>query len=385
MRVGSSGQTAWLEVPHSDSLTPGSVVSLELWVRPDAPVDCDGNNNYRLLLSKGNISGPYAVILEDGEVVRIRVHAGGVERDALADHNLPIGEWSHIGATYDSSTGQLRLAINGEPAGAHDGPPAPLDASAAPVMIGGPGGVRPACPTNDGNFQGAIDEVKISRNLRDLSFAPRPGNHARFVDQSVPPQVEAGQPFQASFRFRNLGTTAWAPALLHRLGSQAPQDNNTWGTGRVELTGKTQPGEIATITAQLTAPAEPGVVPMQWKLVHEGAEWFGDLSGELAIEVRARRHPHHRRRHHQRRQLRRHRQRRARRPRLPPPPPPRATTPAPPPAPPAPPRPPASPAPAPATTTRGDAGCACQHNKPAPAPAGLALLTLLALRRRARR
>ena len=104
------GQTAWLEVPHSDSLTPGSVVSLELWVRPDAPVDCDGNNNYRLLLSKGNISGPYAVILEDGEVVRIRVHAGGVERDALADHNLPIGEWSHIGATYDSSTGQLRLA-----------------------------------------------------------------------------------------------------------------------------------------------------------------------------------------------------------------------------------------------------------------------------------
>lgn len=379
------GQTAWLEVPHSDSLTPGSVVSLELWVRPDAPVDCDGNNNYRLLLSKGNISGPYAVILEDGEVVRIRVHAGGVERDALADHNLPIGEWSHIGATYDSSTGQLRLAINGEPAGAHDGPPAPLDASAAPVMLGGPGGVRPACPTNDGNFQGAIDEVKISRNLRDLSFAPRPGNHARFVDQSVPPQVEAGQPFQASFRFRNLGTTAWAPALLHRLGSQAPQDNNTWGTGRVELTGKTQPGEIATITAQLTAPAEPGVVPMQWKLVHEGAEWFGDLSGELAIEVV---------------------------------PAGTLTTAgdttsgdssgatangelggpdsAPTPTEGDDPGPTSSSTGATAATSlsgpgpgnddpRGDAGCACQHDKPAPAPAGLALLTLLALRRRARR
>ncbi|MBL9103744.1 MAG: hypothetical protein JNL82_22560 [Myxococcales bacterium] len=279
------GTTRWVSVPHSDSLTPSNAFTAELWVRPDAPVDCDGNNNYRLLLSQGNIQGPFAVILEDGEVVRVRVHAGGTERDALADRPLPIGQWTHVGASYDGATGQVRLALDGAPAGAHDGPPAPLDPSAAPLMIGGPGGERPACPNNDGNFNGAIDEVKLSRVVRDLSFYQRPGNVSRFVDQTVPAQVEAGSQFEATFRFRNLGTTAWASAMQHNLGSQAPQDNGTWGTGRVALPGRTNPGQIVEVPAVLTAPAEVGVYPMQWKLVHDGAEWFGDLSTELMIEV----------------------------------------------------------------------------------------------------
>lgn len=279
------GLTRWVSVPHTDSLTPVNAFTAELWVRPDAPVDCDGNNNYRLLMAMGNIQGPFAIILEDGEVVRVRVHAGGIERDALADHPLPIGTWTHVGATYDATTGQVRLALDGALAGAHDGPPAPLDPSTAPLTIGGPGGDRPACPNNDGNFNGAIDEVKLSRTVRDLTFYQRPGNVARFVDQTVPAQVEAGAQFPATFRFRNLGTTAWASAMQHRLGSQAPQDNGTWGTGRVDLPGRTNPGAILEVPAQLTAPATPGVYAMQWKLVHDGAEWFGDLSTELQIEV----------------------------------------------------------------------------------------------------
>ena len=280
------GQTRWVEVPHTDSLTPLNAFTAELWVRPDSPVDCDGNNNYRLLMSQGNTAGPYAVILEDPNTVLVRVHASGVERDVRGtDHPLPIGQWSHIGASYDGATGQLRLYIDGALAGSHDGPPAPLDPSSASLMIGGPGDFRAPCPLGDGIFHGAIDEVKLSRTVRDLTFFQSPGNVARFVDQTVPAQVEAGSMFAATFRFRNLGTTAWAGAMQHRLGSQAPQDSGTWGTGRLEIPGRTIPGQTLEIPANLTAPATTGVYAMQWKLVHDGAEWFGDPSIELQIEV----------------------------------------------------------------------------------------------------
>ncbi len=279
------GQTRWVQVPHTDSLAPNNAFSIEMWVRPDAPVDCDGGNNYRLLAAKGNIHGPFAVILEDGEQVRLRVHAGGIERDALAPAGLPLATWSHIGGSYDGATGALRLHIDGVLVASHDGPAAPLDPSVAPLTIGGPGGVRPACPAGDGNFHGAIDEVRLSRNLRDLTFVAWPGNHAFFVDQTVPAQVEAGQSFMATFRLRNLGTTAWATPMAHRLGSQAPQDNNTWGTGRIVLENRVQPGEVATISAMLSAPEALGVYPMQWKMVQDGAEWFGESTPELQIEV----------------------------------------------------------------------------------------------------
>ena len=280
------GQSRWIEVPHTDSLTPSNAFTAELWVRPDSPVDCDANNNYRHLMSQGSTVGPFAILLEDPNTVLVRVHAGGVERDVRGlDHPLPVGEWHHLGASYDGATGQLRLHIDGVLAGAHDGPPAPLDPSAASLMIGGPGDFRAPCPLGDGIFHGAIDEVKLSRTVRDLTYFQTPGNLSRFVDQTVPPQVEAGAQFPATFRFRNLGTTAWSGAMQHRLGSDAPQDNATWGTGRVELPGRILPGQIVEIPAQLTAPASTGVYPMQWKLVHDGAEWFGEPSTVVNIEV----------------------------------------------------------------------------------------------------
>jgi MYXO-CTERM domain-containing protein len=280
------GQTTWVEVPHSDGVAPLNAFSAELWARLDQPVDCDANNNYRLLMAKGNVAGPFAVAIEDGNTILVRVHAGGVERDARAlARPLQLGVWTHIGASYDGATGQLRVYIDGVQDGAHDGPPATLDPNTASLTIGGPGGDRPACPNGDGNFPGPIDEVKFSRVVRDLTYYQRPGNVSRFVGQNVPAQVEAGSQFNATFSFRNMGTTAWATAMQHRLGSEAPADNGTWGTGRIDLPGRTNPGQILEIPATLTAPAAVGVYPMQWKLVHDGAEWFGELSTELQIEV----------------------------------------------------------------------------------------------------
>jgi hypothetical protein len=49
------------------------------------------------------------------------------------------------------------------------------------------------------------------------------------VSQSVPAQMTAGQSYNVSLTFKNTGTSTWSAAQLHRLGSQSPQDNTTWG------------------------------------------------------------------------------------------------------------------------------------------------------------
>lgn len=273
-------------LPHDASLDPVNAITVEMWIRPTAPVDCDAANNYRLLLGKGNIGdGSYSIVLEEGERFQARVRAGGVQRAVASDRGIPVGEWSHVGFTYDAATGAMAFFVNGERAGTASHPPATLSGSTHPLRIGGPGGARAVCPTSDGAFQGEIDEVRVSRSVRDLTFAPRPGNHARFVSQLVPPEVEAGRPFTVRVAFRNVGTTAWAPATGHRLGAQMPMDNDTWGTGRLSLPRRISPSETITVEATLTAPATLGSHAMQWRMVHEGAEWFGDVSAPLTITV----------------------------------------------------------------------------------------------------
>jgi hypothetical protein len=110
---------------------------------------------------------------------------------------------------------------------------------------------------------------------------------AVFVSQSVPATVLPGAAFQATFTLRNTGTTPWSDAQGYRLGSWAPQDNTTWGTGRIDMQGGTTvaPNDTLSFTADLTAPTAPGSYTMQWRMVHEGVAWFGDPTTSKTVQV----------------------------------------------------------------------------------------------------
>lgn len=275
-----------IEVPHDASLDPINAMSIQMTLRLASAVDCDANNNYRVLLSKGDVaSGAYSLVLEEGERIQARVRAGGQERALLSTRGLPVGQWVNLGMSYDGATGAMRLYIDAEPAGAADFPPGTLDGSSAPLRVGSPGGSRATCPNGDGAFAGDIDELAISRAVRDLTHAPLPGNDARFVMQEIPAQVEAGQPFFACVTLRNAGTTAWSDATMHRLGSEAPRDNARWGTGRVTLRDRALPGADVGILLELTAPSMLGTYDMQWQMVQDGAEWFGETTELASVEV----------------------------------------------------------------------------------------------------
>ncbi|KFE61989.1 trypsin-like serine protease [Hyalangium minutum] len=119
----------------------------------------------------------------------------------------------------------------------------------------------------------------------------QPTNAATFVSQSVPTEVQAGQPFTVSITLRNSGAAAWTSDREYRLGSQSPQDNNSWGAGGrvgLDLYDLIAPG--GTKTFQFTAVAPnldyTSTIAFQWRMLRENVEWFGDYTPQVFITVR---------------------------------------------------------------------------------------------------
>jgi len=108
---------------------------------------------------------------------------------------------------------------------------------------------------------------------------------AAFSWQSVPNSMVAGRPYNVSVRMRNVGSTTWTPAAGHRLGSQNPQDNQTWGLHRVLLPGPVAPGGWATFDFTVVAPSGPGTYSFRWRMVREGVAWFGAETPNVAVNV----------------------------------------------------------------------------------------------------
>jgi plastocyanin len=118
--------------------------------------------------------------------------------------------------------------------------------------------------------------------------APTPGNSATFVSQSVPSSMVAGQTYSVSVTYQNSGTTTWTSGGNYHLGSQDPQDNSLWlGTNRVYLPTGTSvaPGQSVTFTFTVTAPAQSGSYPFQWRMVQDGVQWFGDYTPITNVSV----------------------------------------------------------------------------------------------------
>jgi uncharacterized membrane protein len=114
-------------------------------------------------------------------------------------------------------------------------------------------------------------------------------SNAAYVSQSVPSTMTAGQTVSVSLTFTNTGSTTWTSATNFKLGSQNPQDNNTWGTGRVLLntSDSIAPGQTKTFTFNITAPNVPGTYNFQWQMLEEWVDWFGVKSPNVPIIVTA--------------------------------------------------------------------------------------------------
>ncbi len=96
---------------------------------------------------------------------------------------------------------------------------------------------------------------------------PSPTNNSSCLNISKPASIGAGQQFFANVTMENTGTKVWnSDASPHALGSQNPQDNGTWGLGRVGLpTEPVNPGQSVTLVSQLLRLQLPAPIPLTGK------------------------------------------------------------------------------------------------------------------------
>jgi uncharacterized protein affecting Mg2+/Co2+ transport len=111
------------------------------------------------------------------------------------------------------------------------------------------------------------------------------GDKAQFVSQSVPAQIYPGSTVPVSVTMKNTGISTWTAGALYRLGSQSPQDNSTWGLGRVELPNDVAPGQNVTFNFSITAPTSSGNQWFQWRMVNDNNGWFGDYTPQTPVDV----------------------------------------------------------------------------------------------------
>jgi hypothetical protein len=110
-------------------------------------------------------------------------------------------------------------------------------------------------------------------------------DNAAFVSQTVPTTMNPGQYYSVSVTMKNTGTTTWTQAGGYKLGSQNPQDNTIWGTGRVLLSGNVAPNQNVTFTFTVRAPTVPGTYNFQWRMVREFVAWFGAFTPNVPVLV----------------------------------------------------------------------------------------------------
>lgn len=97
---------------------------------------------------------------------------------------------------------------------------------------------------------------------------------------SAPDAVAPGQQFQATFLLTNTGTKTWVAGdglHDHRLMSDDPIDNGTWGAARVGIPHDVSPGQSVQVTATFSAPQSAGPQLFSWQMGEEGVERFGDI------------------------------------------------------------------------------------------------------------
>jgi hypothetical protein len=124
-------------------------------------------------------------------------------------------------------------------------------------------------------------------SIGELEVWAFPANNAQYISQSVPSTMVKGQTYPVSVTLENTGTNTWTATSGYRLGSQNPQDNGIWGTGRVYLSAgdSIASGASKTFTFNVVAPNATGSYNFQWRMLRESVEWFGEYTPNLAITV----------------------------------------------------------------------------------------------------
>ena len=137
------------------------------------------------------------------------------------------------------------------------------------------------------------DTTYIARFVSEATPTPTPAPalDASFESQVVPSTMVAGQSYDVAVTMKNTGGSTWSYNERHKLGSENPRDNLTWGLSRVRLPASPSvpPGSTHTFNFKVTAPSTEGGYNFQWRMLQEGVVggWFGAKTPNVLVNVQS--------------------------------------------------------------------------------------------------
>lgn len=120
-----------------------------------------------------------------------------------------------------------------------------------------------------------------------LVFDPRLVNRADFVGHTIPARMAAGESLNVGVTMKNTSSLSWSGAQGYALGVVADPGGFFKGAARlpfpeglvaIPLVGDSQ------FIGQIEAPAAPGVYSIDFRMVEELVEFFGQ-TGRVTVEV----------------------------------------------------------------------------------------------------
>ncbi|WP_062514554.1 GH32 C-terminal domain-containing protein [Halobacillus sp. KGW1] len=176
------GYSTWVTHPPDNIPAPTEALTIEAWV---APRNFEHGDEGRLsaVVNQHNREKKEGFLLGHGRhgTWGLQFGTGSDWREVMSDTLLPLNEWSHVAATYDSSTGEAVLYLNGDKAASRNFPAGEkIKPSVRDLMIG---------KNNDGMwlygyhmnmFSGLIDEVNLYH--KPLSAEAVKQSHDSYVE-----------------------------------------------------------------------------------------------------------------------------------------------------------------------------------------------------------
>lgn len=113
-------------------------------------------------------------------------------------------------------------------------------------------------------------------------------NSAAFVEQSIPPVMEAGRPYKVMISMTNTGKTTWTKGMYRLVLIDASGNAYTggnWNTYSVSLDEDIKPGSTKVFNFELV-PVSHGSYTLQWRMTSSDAGLFGDATNPAVISVK---------------------------------------------------------------------------------------------------
>jgi hypothetical protein len=111
---------------------------------------------------------------------------------------------------------------------------------------------------------------------------------AQLISSTIPDIMEIGKAYSVSVTYKNTGSDTWTAATGFKLGVLGTDNFKTGQRLFLQSGQSIAPGQSATFTFNMTAPATVGSYTTNLQMIKEGAAWFGDkLTKTISVNVQA--------------------------------------------------------------------------------------------------